>query len=273
MTRTLVGVVASLWRYPVKSMLGEQLDSAEVVSKGLLGDRSFALWDHQTERIASAKNPKKWASLLGFQAEFVETPQRNGQSISSVKFVLPDGSSVTSDNDDIDTILSQAVGRDVKLLSVIPESPSLDQYWPDIEGALNRETITQLFMPSGTFFDSCPIHAITTSTLSKLQEIYPEGEFEPCRFRPNILIEPTSSTPAFIENDWVGRTLKIGDRVSLSIDTNCPRCVVTTLAQSNLPNDLNILRTATKHNKTFAGIRLSVLQEGIISCGNSIWLE
>lgn len=106
-----------------------------------------------------------------------------------------------------------------------------------------------------------------------MQELYPEGQFAPCRFRPNILIEPTSSDPAFIENNWVGRTLIIGDRVSLSIDTDCPRCVVTTLAQSNFPNDLNILRTATKHNQTFAGIRLSVLQEGIISCGNSIWLE
>jgi len=273
MTRTLVGVVASLWRYPVKSMLGEQLESAEVISKGLLGDRSFALWDIQTERIASAKNPKKWAKLLGFQAELVETPQLNGRSISSVKLVLPDGSSVTSDNSNIDTILSQAVGRDVKLLSVVPESPSLDQYWPDIEGAINRETITQLFMPSGTFFDSCPIHAITTSTLAKLQELYPEGQFEPCRFRPNILIEPTSSAPSFIENDWVGNKLIIGDGVSLSIDTSCPRCVVTTLAQSNLPTDLNILLTTTRQNSTFAGIRTSVLQEGTISCGDSIWLE
>jgi len=272
MTRTLVGTVASLWRYPVKSMLGEQIESTEVISKGLLGDRAFALWDHQTERIASAKNPKKWAKLLGFQAELVETLQSNRKSTSSVKFVLPDGSSVTSDNAEIDTILSQAVGRDVKLLSVVPEDPSLDQYWPDIEGALNRETITQLFMPSGTFFDSCPIHAITTSTLAKLQEIYPEGQFEPCRFRPNILIEPTSSAPSFIENDWVGRALKIGS-VRLSIDTDCPRCVVTTLAQCNLPNDLNILRTATKHNKTFAGIRMSVLQEGLIRCGDSIWLD
>lgn len=273
MTRTLVGTVDSLWRYPVKSMLGEQLDSAEIISKGLLGDRTFALWDHQTERIASAKNPKKWSGLLGFQAELVQTPQSNGHSIPSVKFVLPDGSSVTSDNAEIDTILSQAVGRDVKLLSAVPEAPSLDQYWPDIEGATNRETITQLFMPSGTFFDSCPIHAITTSTLAKLQELYPEGQFEPCRFRPNILIEPTSSDPDFIENNWVGKTLKIGDRVTLNIDTDCPRCVVTTLAQCDLPNDLNILRTATKYNKTFAGIRLSVLQEGTISCGDSIWLE
>ena len=273
LTRTLVGVVASLWRYPVKSMLGEQLESAEVVTKGLLGDRAFALWDFQTNRIASAKNPHKWAQLLGFHAEFDTKTQESNGSMTNVRISLPDGSSISSGDSDIDTVLSQVVGREVKLISAVPDEPSLDQYWPDIEGALNRDKITQLFMPSGTFFDSCPIHAITTTTLAKLQNIYPEGQFEPCRFRPNILIEPTSSEPAFIEDDWVSRKLIIGDQVVLSIDTSCPRCVVTTLPQSNLPADLNILRATTKHNKTIAGIRTSPLQEGVINSGDSIWLE
>ena len=272
MTRILVGVVDSLWRYPVKSMLGEKLDQVDVVSKGLLGDRAYALWDSETERIASAKNPKKWAKLLGFQAGFVSSPKPQ-TSIPPVKFALPDGSTATSDNIDINATLSQAVGRDVQLISSVPEAPSLDQYWPDIEGALNREIITQLFMPSGTFFDSCPIHAITTATLTQLKNIYPEGAFEPCRFRPNILIEPKDSEAAFIEDAWVGSKMFIGDHVCLSIDTSCPRCVVTTIAQLDLPTDLNILRTTTKHNKTIAGIRTSVLQEGVIRCGDQIWLE
>ena len=272
MTRILVGVVDSLWRYPVKSMLGEKLDQVDVVSKGLLGDRAYALWDRETERIASAKNPKKWAKLLGFQAGFVSSPKPQ-TSIPPVKFALPDGSTATSDNIDINATLSQAVGRDVQLISSVPEAPSLDQYWPDIEGALNREIITQLFMPSGTFFDSCPIHAITTATLTQLKNIYPEGAFEPCRFRPNILIEPKDSEAAFIEDGWVGSKMFIGDHVCLSIDTSCPRCVVTTIAQLDLPTDLNILRTTTKHNKTIAGIRTSVLQEGVIRCGDQIWLE
>ncbi|NUN63956.1 MOSC domain-containing protein [Pseudanabaena biceps] len=272
MTRILVGVVSSLWRYPVKSMLGEKLDEVDVVSKGILGDRAYALWDRETERVASAKNPKKWAKLLGFQAGFVSSPQPQA-SMPSVKFALPDGSTATSDNTDINTTLSQAVGRDVQLLTSAPEAPSLDQYWPDIEGALNREVITQLFMPSGTFFDSCPIHAITTATLAHLKNIYPEGAFEPCRFRPNILIEPIDTEAKFIEDDWVGSKMFVGDQVCLSIDTACPRCVVTTIAQSGLPTDLNILRTTTKHNKTIAGIRTSVLQGGVIRCGNQIWLE
>jgi uncharacterized protein len=270
--RTLVGKVVSLWRYPVKSMLGEQLEAVELTANGLLGDRAYALWDRQTQRIASAKNPKTWAKLLDFQAKFVEDPQTK-QSIPPVRFALPDGSDATSDRSNIDTILSQALGRDVQLLATVPETPSLDQYWPDLEGAINRDTITQLFMPAGTFFDSCPVHAITTATLTRLQHLYPEGRFEPCRFRPNILIEPTSTQTTFVENDWVGRKMAIGDEASLSIDTACPRCVVTTVAQSDLPTDLDILRTTARHNNSIAGIRASILRSGIIRCGDLIWLE
>ncbi|AFY94244.1 MOSC domain-containing protein [Chamaesiphon minutus] len=272
MTRTLVGKVASLWRYPVKSMLGERLEAVTIAPTGVLGDRAYALWDCQTQRIASAKNPHKWAKLLQFQATFVETPQLQ-ESMPPVSLVLPDGSQCVSNRQNIDAILSQAVGRDVQLLAAAPETPSLDQYWPDLEGAAHRDTITQLFMPAGTFFDSCPIHAITTATLARLQELYPEGEFAPARFRPNMLIEPTDTHSSFVENDWVGSQMTIGDEVTLSIDTACPRCVVTTVAQSDLPIDLNILRTTARHNNSIAGIRASVVRSGSIRCGDLIWLD
>ncbi|WP_373539779.1 MOSC domain-containing protein [Chamaesiphon sp.] len=272
MARTLVGKVSSLWRYPVKSMLGEQLDAVAVTPTGLLGDRAYALWDRQTQRIASAKNPHKWAKLLEFQATFVEYPQPQA-TIPPVSFALPDGDRATSDDRNIDLILSQLLGREVELLTAVPETPSLDQYWPDLEGAANRDTVTQLFMPAGTFFDSCPIHAITTATLARLQQLYPDGHFEPARFRPNILIEPIAADTTFVENDWVGSQMTIGNEVRLSIDTACPRCVVTTVAQSDLPTDLNILRTTARHNNSIAGIRASVLQPGSIRCGDLIWLE
>lgn len=272
MTRTLVGKVTSLWRYPVKSMLGERLDTVEVTPTGLLGDRSYALWDIQTQRIASAKNPKKWAKLLEFQATFIESPQPQA-AMPPVRFALPDGNDANSDDDKIDNILSQLLGRDVELLRAVPETPSLDQYWPDLEGAANRDTITQLLMPAGTFFDSCPIHALTTATLARLQHLYPEGQFEPARFRPNILIEPIAAESTFVENDWVGSQMTIGDAVCLRVDTACPRCVVTTVAQSDLPTDLNILRTTAQHNNSIAGIRASVLRSGSIRCGDPIWLE
>ncbi|MEM9510248.1 MAG: MOSC N-terminal beta barrel domain-containing protein [Cyanobacteria bacterium P01_E01_bin.35] len=272
MERILVGTLKSIWRYPVKSMQGEKLERSDVDPKGLLGDRAYALWDKHTNRIASAKNPRKWSSLLNCYATLERSPQV-GQPTPPVTINLDNGSTLTSKQSDIDAHLSDWINRDVKFLSVVPDQPSLDQYWPDVEGTAHQDTLTQLFMPPGTFFDSCPIHAITTATLSRLQELYPDGEFAPCRFRPNLLIDSQLSQSDFVENNWVGHTLEIGDYVKLKVDTACPRCVVTTLAQEELPRDLTILQTAAQYNDVIAGIRLSVIEGGTVSQDNSVWLE
>ena len=272
MERTLVGTLEALWRYPVKSMQGEELGASNIGTQGLLGDRTYALWDVETKRIASAKNPRKWSSLLECHATLEQTPQV-GQATPSVKISLPNGSTVTSQQADIDTLLSNWTNREVQFLATVPETPSLDQYWPDVEGTAHQDTVTQLFMPTGTFFDSCPIHAITTATLDRLQELYPEGQFDRRRFRPNLLINTQSAQADFVENAWVGHVLAIGDTVRLKIDTACPRCVVTTLAQAELPQDLAILKTTAQYNEVIAGIRLSIIQGGSICQNDSIWLE
>lgn len=87
------------------------------------------------------------------------------------------------------------------------------------------------------------------------------------------MIKPATHEITFLENDWVGGILEIGESVRLSVDTACPRCVVTTLAQVGLPEDLNILRTTARYNNVIAGIRASVLQGGTIRCNDPIWLE
>jgi hypothetical protein len=269
--RVMVGSVETLWRYPVKSMLGEELEASEITEHGLLGDRAYALLDVQSGRVASAKNPRKWAKLLKFQAAYTAVPTQ--EAIPPVTVSLPDGGSLTSEAIETSSILSGLLGREVQLLSSAPKTASLDQYWPDVEGTAYQETITELVLPPDTFFDSCFVHALTTATLAKLQALYPDGQFEPCRFWPNLLIKPVADEAAFVEDAWVGSVLAIGDEVRLSIDTACPRCVVTTLAQSGLPTDLDILRTTAQHNNVIAGIRASVLQNGIIRRNDSIWLE
>ena len=271
MARSLVGSIETLWRYPVKSMLGEELEASDVTERGLLGDRAYALLDVQSGRVASAKNPKKWAKLLAFQAAYTAIPER--ETLPPVRVALPDGGSVMSEAIDTSSILSGLLGREVQLLSSAPKTVSLDQYWPSVEGTAHQEAITELVLPSGTFFDSCSIHALTTATLATLQSLYPEGQFDLRRFRPNLLIKPVSDDASFVEDAWVGSVLAIGNDVRLSIDTACPRCVVTTLAQAGLPNDLGILRTAAQHNNVIAGIRASVLQSGTIHKGDPIWLE
>jgi uncharacterized protein len=272
MVREVVGAIASLWRYPVKSMLGEEIEVSNVTARGLAGDRAYALMDTQSGKVASAKNPKKWAKLLDFQASLTAIPE-DYESLPSVKVSLPNGDTITSEAPEVNKVLSAALGREVELLSCPPEAPTLEQYWPSVEGTAHQDAVTQLLMPTGTFFDSCSIHAMTTATLARLQELYPEGQFERGRFRPNFIIEPTSDEIAFLEDEWVGGTLAIGETVRLSIDTACPRCVVTTLAQSGLPEDLNILRTTAHYNNVIAGIRMSVLQGGTIRRNDPVWLE
>src|SRR5438128_1557804 len=100
------GLVASLWRYPVKSMLGEELSPAEVTEHGLLGDRAYALIDSADGKAATAKNPKKWPTLFGFRATFIEPP-RPGASVPPVRITLPDGTTATSQQADLNQLFSQ----------------------------------------------------------------------------------------------------------------------------------------------------------------------
>jgi MOSC domain-containing protein len=95
------------------------------------------------------------------------------------------------------------------------------------------------------------VHVLTTGTIDALRALYPEGRFEARRFRPNIVV--STNEQGFVENDWIGQTLAIGDDVRLQITGPCPRCVMTTLSQGDLPKDPGILRTAAQHNSAKRG--------------------
>src|SRR5437763_538456 len=109
-----LGSVVSLWRYPVKSMMGEELNAAVVTERGLLGDRAYALVDSSDGKVASAKNPRKWPRLFDFRAAFVDTP-RPGAKVPPVRVTLPDGAAVTGEQGDVNQVLSRALGREVTL--------------------------------------------------------------------------------------------------------------------------------------------------------------
>ncbi len=271
-TQTVVGSVVSLWRYPVKSMMGEELNATDVTERGLLGDRAYALMDPVTSKVASAKNPRKWGKLFDFRAAYI-TPPRLGEQMPPVRVTLPDSTTVTSAQRDLYDILSKVLGREVTLGSPAPKAPSLEEYWPDMEGLVHRETITDEAMPPGTFFDFAVIHVLTTATLERLRELYPQGRFEARRFRPNVMVEVPSGETDFVEDAWIGHTLVIGDNVRLSITGSCPRCVMTTLPQGDLPRDLGILRTAAQHNQVNVGVYAAVLRGGTIHQGDSVRLE
>jgi uncharacterized protein len=269
------GSVFSLWRYPIKSMLGEELSAIELTERGLLGDRAYALVDSADGKAATAKNPRKWPTLFGFRAVFVEPPHP-GESLPSVRITLPDGTTATSQQADLNQILSRALGRTVTLNPAgrgHAGSVNAEEYWPDMEGLDHRDTVTDFTLPEGTFFDCAVVHVLTTATLERLHQLYPQGRFEVARFRPNIVVAPASGEKDFVENAWVGHTLAIGDAVRLSITGPCVRCVMTTLPQGDLPRDPGILRTAAQHNKVSVGVYATVERGGTVHRGDTVRVE
>ena len=115
------------------------------------------------------------------------------------------------------------------------------------------------------------MHVLTTATLDRLRELHPQGRYEVRRFRPNIVVA-SAGGEGFVENDWVGRTLAIGETVRLRVTGPCPRCVMTTLPQGDLPKDPGILRTAAQHNDANVGVYASVEQDGAVTRGDSVRL-
>src|SRR5437879_6333288 len=106
------GSVVGLWRYPVKSMMGEELNASEVTERGLVGDRQFAVLDASTGKVAGAKNPRKWGDFFDFRAAYVEPP-KSGSKLPAVRLTLPDGTVVMSDQPDLPRVLTRALGREV----------------------------------------------------------------------------------------------------------------------------------------------------------------
>jgi len=283
-TRPVLGSVVSLYRYPVKSMMGEELNASEVTLRGLLGDRAYALVDGDDGKIASAKNPRKWPQLFDFRAVFVDAP-RTGAKVPPVRITLPDGTVITPEQGDLNQVLSKVLHRGVTLSAAQrgeeevvestlpkPEAASAEEYWPDMEGLDYRDTVTDFALPEGTFFDCAAVHVLTTATIDRLRELYPQGRFEVRRFRPNVVVQPVADVKDFIENGWIDHTLVIGDEVRLSITGGCPRCVMTTLAQGDLPKDPGVLRTAARHNHVHVGVYAAVSRGGRIRRGDPVRL-
>jgi uncharacterized protein YcbX len=258
-----VGSVKALWRYPVKSMLGEELDAADFREGGIVGDRAYAVRDRETGKVASAKHPRLWPDLLACRAAFVDGPRAGGE-LPPVRIELAGGTVVLSDAPDVDAVLSRFFGRDVELSHAAENGYTIDQYHPDVEdydpdGHRDEVVEAQLgaaffderglpsAVPEGSFFDLYPLSVITTSSLSRLGELEPESRFDARRFRMNVIVE--TPTGGFVENEWVGQTLGIGDDVRLAVDLPDPRCVMPSLAQEELPKDSRILKALVQHNR------------------------
>ena len=295
MTAGPVGHVSALWRFPVKSMLGELVETVSITTRGVVGDRNFALIATETGKVVSAKNPNLWPEMFACRAEFVDEPQ-SGEVPPPVRITLADGTSVLSNASDVDDLLTKFFGRAVHLAQAAPEDFTIDQYHPDIEdadpGGHRDETVDSklgaalfagLGMPSpvaaDSFLDLFPVSVLTTATLDYLTELQPESRFDARRFRMNVVV--ATEETGFVENGWLGRGLTIGDGVQLGVAMPDPRCVMTTLAQGELPKDNGVLRTLAQHNRLdvagakfpCCGVYAVVAAPGTIRTGDQVTLS
>ncbi len=266
----------ALWRYPVKSLLGERVAASEVGECGLTGDRRFGLIDRKTGFVASAKNPRRWPDLFKLSACYPDGTD------GPARITLPDGIHVATDDPRASAMVSEALGRDVQLASTAPDQPTLEQYIPSIEDVDPPEEWEQVYQgrfaqrsPAGTFSDSSPIHIVTTATLDALANATTGVRVDARRFRPNIVVETTEK--GFIENDWVDQTITIGG-VQIFIRAYTARCVMVTLPQSDLENNPEVLRAAAKRNRLpknsttepCAGVYGLVRRAGTIAVGDRV---
>jgi uncharacterized protein YcbX len=288
----VIGVwsIGQLWRYPTKSMLGEQIDTVTLGENGVAGDRAYALLDVATGRIVSAKRPGHFARLLDCSA----TTSMDGEALAAM-VTLPDGSTLRMDDPETERRLTALLGREVRVVTTAPAGSTYEMMFPDVEGAAPDEfaemthieerdadgpvsaVAVGLFAP-GTFLDVSPLHVIAASTLAQLARLEPSTAWDVRRFRPNIVIDGESAEP-FVENSWMSCEVAIGDEVVLQMGPSTPRCVMTTLAQPGLQRDISVLRTLARENRheipeygqwACLGTYASVERGGVVRVGDRV---
>jgi uncharacterized protein YcbX len=269
-----VGTIRSLWRYPVRSMRGEELESVGITSRGIVGDRCYGVVDVDEGCCAeSSYQPGRWAALLRGVAAFDSEPSA-GAAPPPIKIQFDDGSEMSSNDPAISAWLSDQLGHAASLLrDEDAGGASIAGGVAEIRGA--AQTLEPDAASAGTparGYDRAPVHLVTTASLLAASGIHAEGQFVPARFRPNIVLDCEAGIDGFIESDWVGRTLAVGEELRLEISEPCERCSVPTLPQGDLVRDRKILSTITKHNATNMGVYARVAEPGSVRLGDLVVL-
>ncbi|MGC2528145.1 MAG: MOSC N-terminal beta barrel domain-containing protein [Candidatus Acidiferrum sp.] len=264
------GTIAELWRYPVKSMLGEQRTQLAITPRGSLGDRAKALRDLNTGRIASAK---KFPRLLDFHARYEVEPTCDAPGL--IEITTPAGRTVCADDPEASTIISDELGHPVRLQTepgsqeiteIIRETVFGDVPVNKFKPDWTPETMPDHFkLMKESFFEIGAIFVVTSGSVDYLRKLQGEpSKIDRRRFRPNIYIESGPAWSGFVEDSWIGGSLEIGGTVTIQEFQPTIWCVTSTLAQEDLPRDLSILRTIANHHKGCFGAYATVSKPGLV---------
>ncbi len=278
-----------LWRYPVKSMLGDRVESVDVDLLGIVGDRTWAARDLERGGIRGAK---KIGSLMRLAARDVDT--------GHVEITLPDGSTVRTSDADVDERVSAALGHRVRLERLRPAddldhyrrgAPDTDDVVAELQGIFGRDddeplpdfsvfppVIAEFESPPGTYYDAFPLMVMTEAALAALAGALPDSNVDVRRFRPSLVVDTDddgagATTPGHPEFDWTGRRATIGT-ATVEFGPPCPRCVmVTREIDDELPEDRAVLRHIVRHLDQHVGIYATVVSPGRVAVGDELTLR
>lgn len=246
-----VGTVAQLWRYPVKSFQGEQVERLEVGPGGALGDRTLAVVDPAARKVLSAK---RWPDLLHASA------RRQGDD---VVLTLPDGSEHLASDPGVHAALSAWLDHEVRL-----QAPPAEGVFPmEMHTGMSDED-TPLFDwpgPPGTWVDLADVHWLTTASLRAIAGEHPEGEWDVRRFRPTALIE--AGGDGFVEDAWAEVAL---GSVRSNVLMPTPRCSMPSRAQPGLARDKAIGTTIRDRHDNNLGLYASITEGGTVTVGDTV---
>jgi uncharacterized protein YcbX len=244
--------VASLWRYPVKSMRGETCDELRFVESGVAGDRGFGVLDLASRTIISAKREGR---LLEASASLVD---------GELSIRLPGGPDADP-GDALDESMTRWLGRPVRLVDARSHGVATFESPEDFERDDSR--LEQWEGMAGSFVDDSPLHFLTTADLELLSLERPDLQWDVRRFRPNIVISAKANDLGPMER---GQRLNVGE-VVIEIEKGCTRCVMTTRPQpGNLDRQLDILRHTHAVHDSQVGQRARVVGAGVVRVGDPV---
>ncbi|MFL9871340.1 MOSC domain-containing protein [Paraburkholderia megapolitana] len=286
--------VKELWRYPVKSMRGESLTTANVTKGGIAFDRGWAVRDEGARTIRGAKF---LGELMQCSARYLSEQPDDGYSVPHAIITFPNGMEINTDDERIHTQLSELVNRHVTLWPLQPASNEdhyrintletgdltseirkmfaikddepldLSQFPPDLVRKL-----TTFVVPPGTYFDALPINVLTEASIRHLQTLVPGVQLDVRRFRPNVLISDDADTTGLLEETWLGKSVQIGE-VDLSIVMRCPRCVMVTREQFELKSEPSIMRSLVRHMGQCISVYGQIEVGGALQVGQSVVVD
>jgi uncharacterized protein YcbX len=268
----VVGCVAELWRYPVKSMRGERVEALEITPHGASGDRAWALRDLANGKVASCK---RHPALLAFRATRVRDD-------GPVEIEAPDGRTFGPDEPGASAIVSEILGHPMRFEREPgpAEVAGIDRATvyagvpiEDMNVEWTAETLPEHFeLRPGTYVETGALLLISSATLDHLGRLR-GAPVDRRRLRPNVYVASTHGVAGFAEDAWMGRPVAIGADVVVRALSPVPWCVACTLPVDDLPRDHGVLRAIATHHGATLGVYGEVAREGTIRIGDPVALD